>query len=419
MGLSQAGELPPANTVASQQVSWNENFEARSKAELVRLYTSLVEIRIIEDYIAQAIAKIPVKVKRGDKVLTNSNELSKVYDQANPTQAFVEVFKEALIYYGVTGNLFLYHQNGYLYALPTQNIEILLALGVNIPEFKNFIAGYMLDQDGIRYPLQEQDVLHMKTPQLESRNGIWAWGSSPYNAAIANIDALEAVYSSRVSMIEDRGALGILSNKSQIPDKEATEKVQEALSNYGVMKGQRRFIATPEDLQWTQMSLNMEELQLLQSAQADFSRLCEVRGIDVNVFSAEDTTYENQYAAVENTYRRAIIPLTQQFYTKLKPFTMRHFGGLYFEPDMEYMPEMADTQTKQSVKVANEVNSGIISPQQALDMLYPTLEYDAKNIEQVPKGPGSARPFKGQEVNGIKPNGEGVVQGGTPRVLNN
>jgi len=366
-----------ANNVPQQQ-----SFESRDFSQLASLYTTLVEIRIIEDYVSNAISKIPVKVMKGNREVKGMTPLHLLIDKANPTQSWQEVSKEALVWFGLTGNLFLTMQDEYFYSLSSAEMKINLGLPVHLPEYQNYIQGYSIETMGEYYDLPIDTVFHMKTSQLNSANGMWVWGSSPYSAAIPNIETLEANYSARVSMIQDRGALGILTNKSQIPDKAATKEVQDALSEYGITKGKKKYIATPEQLEWQQMSLNVEELKLIEQLGTDFAKLCQLRGIDPVIFSAENSTYANQAEAEVGTLKRAIVPVATQFYGKLEEFTKQHFSGHYFAPDLEAIPELQELGTEQSAKIISEVQAGLLTKEQAMEILYPDMTFEGESEEE-------------------------------------
>ena len=371
------------------QVPSQRNFEKRNFRQLQDLYTSLVEVRIIEDFIANAISRIPVKVvNSGGRELTNTNRLKLLLDKANPSQSFTELIKEAVIYYGITGNAFLLYADDYIYSLSSSNMKINLGRPSDVPEFLNFVASYTYEVQGMEYMMDEPSVFHLKTPQLNAENGLWAWGSSPYIAALPSIEALEANYSSRVSMIADRGALGVLTNRSQIPSKEQTALIQDALSDYGITSGKKKYIATTEDLHWIQMSLNTQELQLLEQNKVDFGKLCALRGVDPLIFSAEGSTYANQEQGIKESYKRGIIPIAEHFYDKLAEFLKYHFGGLYFEPNWEEVEELQSVDTEFSTKLINELRAGVITAKQAFEALYPDGTFEAdkekeKNREQM------------------------------------
>lgn len=362
-----------SQTVQQQQ----QSFEERSFRQLIDLYTSLIDVRIIEDFIAHATAKIPVKVvNSADRELTNTNRLSLLIDKTNPSQNWTEIVRELSVFYGLTGNAFMNIYSDYLYTLSPADVKINLGAPVELPEYMNYVASYDLELSGVLYPIQEQEMFHMKMSQLKGDNGIWAWGSSPYSAAIPVLEALEANYSSRVSLITDRGALGMLTNESEIPDREATKEVQDALNDYGTMKGQKKYIASTEKLKWQQMSQNTKDLQLMEQTTHDFGMLCSLRGLDPLIFSASGSTYANQEQGIQESYRRAIIPFAKQLYQKLSEFTKYHFGGLSFSPDWASVEELQDTGEAFSTKVIAELQAGILTAEQSFNMLYEELDIE-------------------------------------------
>ena len=375
--LARRPQQPRQVRIYANNVSQQRTFEKRSFRELIELYTSLIDVRIIEDFIAQSVSKIPVSVvNSAGRELTNSNRLSLLIDKTNPTQDWTETMRELSIFYGLTGNAFLLNSEDYLYTLSPANMKVNLQNPVEVPEFLNMINSYTLELSGVQYTLEYPNIFHIKTPQLKAENGIWAWGSSPYSAAIPVIEQLEALYSSRVSMIKDRGALGILSNQSEIPDAEMTKEVQDALADYGVTEGKKKYIVTTEKLTWQQMSMSSKDLEVIQQGRDGFSKLCELRGVDPLIFNAEGSTYANQEQGIKETYRRAIVPFATHLYEKLEPFFKYHFGGLSLSPDFGKVEELQDTGSEFSTKVIAELQAGILTAEQAFNFLYDELDME-------------------------------------------
>ena len=62
----------PKINVYTNEVQKPIRFKARNYRQLEALYTSLIEVRIIEDFIGDAISKIPVGVYRGDTEVFNT-----------------------------------------------------------------------------------------------------------------------------------------------------------------------------------------------------------------------------------------------------------------------------------------------------------------------------------------------------------
>lgn len=368
--------------VYNNAVNPHVNFKKRTFRALQALYADLVDVRIIEDYKSDSISKIPVGVFNQKDEEVFGTPLNLLIDQSNPSQSWQELLKEMLVYYGTTGNLFSYYYEGYFYALSTADVKAVLGLSKEIPEFMNYVSGYYLDMDyGRPVPLELENVFHMKTSQLESREGLWVYGSSPYEAALPNITALESNYSARVSVIRDRSAMALLSNESEIPDEDQTRQVQAALNDYGITEGKAKVIATTQKLKYNQMLLGLSELQLIDNLQVDFTKLCNVNGIDPLIFASQGATYANQEEAHKGTVRKALVPLAEHFYNKFNEFLRPHFGGLRILPKLDQVPEYKDLGLEQSTKVISEVNAGVLSRSQALEILYPDMEYEPQESQ--------------------------------------
>jgi len=361
-------------------------FNARSNQELQKLYTSLVEVRIIEDFIADFISRIPAGVEDAAGNEVKRSPLNQLIQQANPQQSFQELLKEYLVYYGLTGNAYMFYNDNYLYNLPTDEVEIVTRFPVEVPEYRNWVEYFKHNYEGIDYLLPGDQVLHLKTAQLEAERGSWVYGSSPYSAAEPNIKALEANNSARVSTMNDRGALGFITNDSEYPDKDATEEAQENMQKYGLKEGQYKFLISTQKLRYQKMSMNLEELKLLENLEVDFNKLCMLRGIDPVIFFSGDTTYANQYQAYKATVKRALLPLAYHFYDKANLWIKRNTGTTNrLVPQVDKLPDYSELGVEHSARLVKEVEAGVLSRAQALEILYPDLEWveDAPQMMQV------------------------------------
>jgi len=359
-------------------------FKQRNHAQLELLYSSLVDVRIIEDFQSNAITRIPVGVfDQSDNEVFNT-KLHALIDQANTEQTWTELLKEALINFGLTGNAFIYYYEGYFYNLATSNVRIQLAKPVEVPEFMNFVSGYHLELNGYdNIPLEFQNIFHLKTSQPSAQSGAWAWGSSSYDAAIPNIVTLESNYSSRVSIIRDRAALAFLTNESENPSESQSKEAMDALNDYGITEGKGKVFVTTQKLRYNQMLLGIAELELINNLKVDFAKLCNVKGIDPLIFETKDSTYANQDSAEKGTLRKSIVPLTNHFYDKFNEFIRPKFGGLKLIPLVDKIPELQDLGMEHSKKVLAEVKAGVLSKEQALEILYGD-EYEYEEPEPEP-----------------------------------
>lgn len=386
------------NNVVQEPVTFKElSFE-----QLEYLYSSLSDVRIVEDFISDNIAKIPVGVYNTRDTEKFNTPLNQLIEQTNPTQSWAEFVKEVFILYGLTGNIFVHRtpESGYLYTLLTSDVNISLGKDKTIPEFLNYIAGYWYQIGGKEYPLEVDNVLHMKGASLASENGLWSYGCSPYSAGTPNIETLNATYSSRVSTIRDRGAMGILSNESEFPDAEESKKVKERLKgNYGLLEDQDKLIITTQKLNYQATTLNVQELQMLENLEYDFDTICQLRGIDPVLFSSKGTTFNNQDSARSKAINNVIVPLADKFYNKLNEWISMYYDGLVVRPKYDELPEYGNINKDLSDKTINEVGAGIITKTMAFDMLYPNTD---PIDEETTVGAGSGENVQTQSLNGAQ-----------------
>lgn len=315
----------------------------RSVDDLVTTFHSLSDVYIIENFISRQFSKIPVAVYiKGTDTEVTDTPLNRLIERPNYHQSWQEMIAEHSIWLGVTGNAYLYGDNptGYLgytslYSLPSNKISVVLANDPALPEFQNYVAAYNLKESGTDYTLPAEQIMHQKSSTLFSDNGLYIYGVSPYLSAVPNLDSLEAIYSARISIIKDRGALGILSNESEIPDKDESKQVKDKLTKYGLLGDQDKIVVTTQKLNWQQMSMNVGELQLLENQKYDFNQLCKLRSIDPLVFSSEGSTYANQEQAYKSYINNVLIPNVTAFYKKLSE---------WLSPDYEIRPDFTEMQ---------------------------------------------------------------------------
>ncbi len=361
------------------------SFEELSFEQLEQLYITLPDTRIIEDFISDNIAKIEVKVVNSRDNEVKNTSLNQLLEEVNLNQSWREFIKEAFVSYGLTGNMFIHRmsETGYLYNLSTSNTSVNLAKDKTLPEYLNYVGSYTQSLGGRDYNLLSDTIFHLKTASLLSENGLWSLGTSPYQSGTKNIKTLNATYSSRVSTIADRGALGFITNESELPDADESRLVQDALETYGTKEEQKKFIVTTQKLKYNQMAMGVSELKYLENLNHDFKALCQLRGLDPLIFSSEGSTYANQAEARKASLQNVIIPLTDKFYSKFNEWIRPFYNGLRLLPNYESLPEYGNIDTTLSTKLINEVNAGLITKQQASEILYPELEYiEPQIIEQ-------------------------------------
>lgn len=136
-------------------------------------------------------------------------------------------------------------------------------------------------------------------------------------------------YESRNMLINSRGALGMITNKtkdsySAIPLKphEKEELHRDFKKLYGLRKGQTGVIISSADLDWKNMVLPTKELMLFEEVEDSNNRIC-----DAYMFPPEllgkmrgDTVTGNMQTATRNLYQDAIIPEAKHLFEQWNKF---------------------------------------------------------------------------------------------------
>ncbi len=104
--------------------------------------------------------------------------------------------------------------------------------------------------------------------------------SSPIKQIQQNVNNLIGIYNSKGTLINYRGALGILTpevdpNGAIAADPEEQEDLQNKMSRYGLKNGQWKFIIANSAMKWQQMGIPYRDLMLTEWAEDDTMVVCD------------------------------------------------------------------------------------------------------------------------------------------------
>lgn len=345
---------------------------------LIKTSQDVPDIFMVTDYIAGIIANIPIKtVNRLGRDSTNT-DLQSLIDTPNYYQNWKELIKTFIAFYEISGNGYLYGVKptgmgliSELYCLPSAYTGVILERDKSLPSWLNNVAGYKVTINGKEYTLPAEEVLHKRAFNLEFADGSYIYGMSKYIPGNKLSKELLAIYDAKTSIIANRGALGLLSNESEIPDKDTTEQVQKRLAeNFGLGADQNKVIVTTQKLSWVSMALNLQELQILENAKYSFAKVCQLNGIDTVVFSTEGSTFANKEQAYRAMMRNIIKVRTDDFYNDLNIWLSDYFGGYRIEPDWSQVDELQDDIEKLTKIYSMQIENGLLTPKEAYKKIY-------------------------------------------------
>jgi HK97 family phage portal protein len=378
-----------------------------SDTQLIANFETIPQLFTITDYLASKISDIPIKVvKKSGREAPNS-PLWDLVNSPNNYQSFKELVKLFFAYYEPLGNSYLYgiKPDGLdvvtsLYCLPVEKTQIILKSDKTVPAWMNEVTGYQVTIANRVFTLPADMVMHSRYVSLRYDDGSWVYGMSKYIPADTINNELKAIHDAKLSVISQRGAVGFITNESEMPDREQTQSVKDKLNyQYGIGTDQDKFIVTTEKLKWQQMAMGIQELQLIENAKYSFETLCQLSGFDPVVFSTVSTAYANKNLALKDLMSKVIKPKVDSFYDDLAMFLGEGYGGDKIVADWSKVEELQEDRKELTDVLTKQIQFGIITPKKAYEELYgevtdgeqepPDEYFMASSLKPIGQDPGN------------------------------
>lgn len=342
-------------------------------------FETIPDLFIITNFLSKRVARVPIKVVKQSGKLAPNSDLLRLVKDPNYYQSWQELIRANYAYYNILGNSYLYgiEADGFggritsLFNLPAEKTVIDLAFDKSLPNWINEVKGYVVKIGGTEYPLKPETVLHNRNISLRYDSGAWVYGISKYIPGDKINNELRAIYDAKASIIEHRGALGIISNDSEFPDLEQTQIVKDRLKQqFGLSGDQDKFIVTTQKLSWQQMSLNVQELQLIENAKYSFEKLCQLSEFDPVIFTADGSTFANKTEAIKDLYKNVIKTDVDDIYDTLNEWLSPLYGGDKIVPDWNKVQELENDKKIFTDMLTKQIEYSLITPYAAAKILY-------------------------------------------------
>lgn len=309
-----------------------------------RLYLEIPELRAVVDKRASMMASaIPCLYKDGEKV--EDHWFNDLLNKPNATQNWSDVIFMLAVNDALYSNAFAYSPvrsfgiRNLFVPVPSDRM-IVKTTGVNLKQLdiEGMIAGYRFQQDDGEFEdLDVKDVIYLMTP--DGINLIKP--SSRLESLIYPLSNIKASYHKRNVLLENIGAIGILSTRKNdlggaIPmTPEEKEEIQKDWYN----RSKDDLIITEADVNWQPMSYPTKDLMLFEELTADKLALVDVFGLNIYIFSQEKgATFTNVRDGIRMAYTDTIIPETQQMYDSILEQLGLAAEGYYLKADFSHIP---------------------------------------------------------------------------------
>jgi len=228
--------------------------------------------------------------------------------------------------------------------------------------------------DGSHEDLTWKDVLYLTT--ADGMNIV---------KPISRIDSLrfplsniQAQYKKRNVLLENIGAIGILSAKNtdmggSIP---MTPEERTKIQRDWYKRQKDELIITESDVNWQPMSYPTKDLMLFEELTADKMAIIDAFGLNANLFSSDKgATFTNMRDSVRMAYTDTIIPETQQIYDSM----LSQWGldqEYYLEANFDHLPILQ----KDEVEKASVQKTTAETLEKVLAMGVSLSEEEIKNL---------------------------------------
>lgn len=273
----------------------------------------------------------------------DSHKIIDLLDQPNEYQSWSEFVKNAIGYKLITGNSYIYGSKPEF----GQNSDKIVGLSVLPSQLMNIVAnGNIIDYyhlSGSNQRLDKDAIMHLKYWNPEYNNSLHLYGQSPLKAALKVMQLNNTAYDTQSSILQNKGAYGMLSDKSGALDPEQMQQLKDKFQNAGA----NEMMMVSADLQWTQFGQPADDLQILQSMSMNLRDLCNIYSFP-SLLLGDDSqkTYSNYEQAEKSLIYNVVVPelttLRDSLNSWICPAYSKADGKRYFiDFDITVLPQLA------------------------------------------------------------------------------
>ena len=316
-----------------------------------KLYVEIPELRaVIEKRASMMSSNIPCMYDKDGNEVTN-HWLLDVINKPNPTQSWSDLVFTLAVQDALFSSAFIYapkrsmNVRNLFVPVPSDKMQIKTS-GKRLKQMDidGLISSYTFKYDDEHQePIDVEDVIYlMTTDGMNLIKPVSRLQSLKY--PLSNI---KAQYKKRNVLLENIGAIGILSSKKNdiggaLP---MTPEEKKQIQRDWYRRQKDELIITENELNWQPMSFPTKDLMLFEELNADKIALIDAFGLSVNLFSSEKgTTFTNVRDSIRMVYQDTIIPETQQMYDSI----MQQIGladeGYYLKAEFNHLPVLADDE---------------------------------------------------------------------------
>lgn len=314
-------------------------------------YLEVPELRTVINKRASMMASGIPRLQDNDGEIVDSHWVLDLIDNPNPTQSWSDVIFTLSVNDSLYSNTFAYAPKrsfgivNLIVPLPSDKM-IINTTGKKLRQMdkEGLIQNYQFCYDDANKDTLELDeVIYLTTP--DGANIINP--NSRMDALKYPISNIRASYSKRNVLLENIGAIGILSAQKgdlggAIP---MTPEEKTEIRQDWYRRSKDELIITEADVSWQPMSYPTKDLMLYEELTADKLAIVDIFGLNSYVFSQEKgATFSNVKEGLKMAYTSSIIPETVAMYDGLSEQLGLEAEGLRLVPDFSEVHVLAQDE---------------------------------------------------------------------------
>lgn len=335
-----------------------------------RLFIDIPELRsVVNKRATMMSSNVPTLFDKDGNLVTD-HWINDLINKPNGVQSWSDVVYSMSVQDALYSNVVAYcplrsfGQRNLIITLPNNKIKINLS-GKKLKqmEMNDLITSFVFTyDDGSKETIELQDSIYLTT--ADGMNIV---------RPISRIDSLRlplsnimASYNKRNVLLENLGAIGILSSQSNdmggaIP---MTPEERQKIQKDWYRRQKDELIITESNVNWQPMSYPTRDLMLFEELTEDKLAIIDAFGLNYNLFSSDKgATFSNVRDSIRMAYTDTIIPETQQIYdSMIAQWGLQ--GEYYLKADFNHLPILQDDENQkatahktkvETVKMINEL----------------------------------------------------------------
>ena len=351
---------------------------------LIQAFNETPEVYGVISYMVGAISKVKYKLYSGTKDdlgdRIKKHDILNLMNMPNKIQSWYEFIKHYYAYYYVNGNSYMnaftpagLSKPNQMFVFPSQYMQIVPVQmddgeATYSGDFRlNAVDKYKFSYNNNTINVDSKNILHKRNLNLEFADGKFLFGMSPILSSKFPINSLLANYEAKIAIIQNKGAMGILSSENAempITKAQKEEVYTDYYNKFGLSSNQHQLLITSSPLKYQQMVMPIKDLQLNENNMADYRSVC--RSLNFPSYILGDTagsTYSNMKEAVSWLWEDNLIPQVDDFFSDFSNFITKFWGeNLVVVPDYSNVSAIQKDLVVLNNVLKSQMERGVITP---------------------------------------------------------